>query len=287
MRNTDKNQGDMVRSLPMYKFSIILTFLSLLGCSSYGLANPEKVLYEELTPKEFRERISAAPIAYLPLGTIEWHGEHLPLGSDGLQSKHFFESLAKEAGGIVLPMLFLGPDGHEIHEGFDYYGMDCGNFVEGEQYQYPRQQLAGSAYWVPDSTFGVIVEATLLQLKRAGFKIVVMHGHGPSTLYTLKHFDEWEEKYGMRFFNCWGDQDEEGMGIMVDHAAMNETSLVMAMRPELVQMENLPTDLNQWPLGIGGKDPRIHASKALGEEIVQTQLKRMTGLLLQTLDEIQ
>ena len=269
----------------MHKFSTLLLSLLLLGSGGYGSTKTEKVLYEELTPQEFRERIAAAPVAYLPLGTIEWHGEHLPLGSDGLQSKHFFESLAEKVGGIVLPMLFLGPDTHETHEGFDYYGMDCGNFVKGEQYQYPHQQLTGSAYWVEDSTFGVIVEATLLQLKRAGFKIVVMHGHGPSTIYTSKHFQEWEQKYGLRFFNCWGDQDAEGKGIMVDHAAMNETSLVMAMRPELVQMENLPTDLNQWPLGVGGKDPRIHASKELGEEIIRIQLDRMTELLRQALRE--
>jgi creatinine amidohydrolase len=69
-----------------------------------------KVLYAELTPQEFRERLAQVPIAYLPLGTLEWHGEHLPLGSDGLQSLGFFKHLARRVGGIVLPMLFLGPD---------------------------------------------------------------------------------------------------------------------------------------------------------------------------------
>ena len=32
---------------------------------------PEKVLYAEFTPHEFRDRLAAAPIAYLPLGTLE------------------------------------------------------------------------------------------------------------------------------------------------------------------------------------------------------------------------
>jgi len=31
-----------------------------------------KVLYEELHPDEFIERINECPIAYLPLGTLEW-----------------------------------------------------------------------------------------------------------------------------------------------------------------------------------------------------------------------
>jgi len=63
-----------------------------------------KVLYEELLPLEYLERLNACPIAYLPLGTLEWHGLHLPLGSDGLQSKGFFMRLAGRIGGIVLPM---------------------------------------------------------------------------------------------------------------------------------------------------------------------------------------
>ena len=63
----------------------------------------EKMLYLESTPKEFRERIPQAPVAYLPLGTLKWHGEHLPLGADGLQSQGFLVELAKRCGGIVLP----------------------------------------------------------------------------------------------------------------------------------------------------------------------------------------
>jgi len=61
------------------------------------------IFYENLTPAEFRKRISAAPVAYLPLGTIEWHGEHLPLGTDLIISRSFFAALAEEVGGIVLP----------------------------------------------------------------------------------------------------------------------------------------------------------------------------------------
>ncbi|TFH20665.1 MAG: hypothetical protein E4H10_16385 [Bacteroidia bacterium] len=66
--------------------------------------------YTHLTPTYFRSRLAEAPIAYLPLGTLEWHGEHLPVGSDGLQSFSFMKDMAREIGGIVLPMLYLGQD---------------------------------------------------------------------------------------------------------------------------------------------------------------------------------
>ena len=65
------------------------------------------VNYEELTPAEFRVRLADAPIAYLPLGTLEWHGEHLPLGSDGIQSTGFFSELAHKVGGVVLQAVFM------------------------------------------------------------------------------------------------------------------------------------------------------------------------------------
>jgi len=248
---------------------------------------PEKVLYAELTPQEFRERLAAAPIAYLPLGTLEWHGEHLPIGSDGLQSAGFFTGLAREAGGIVLPMLFLGPDRIEEVDGKELYGMDTLGEGMAEGKRYKNQQLAGSAYWVPEETFRTIIEATLKQLSRAGFKIVVAHGHGPSTGFFQKNAGQWKEKFGLETFTCWGGEyDRKGMGIQVDHAAMNETSLVMALRPELVQMERLPKDPNSWPVGVGGKDPRTFASAKLGHEILKIQTERMAKILRQALNKL-
>ncbi len=258
--------------------------------SAAGPANnkpPEKVLYAELTPQEFRDRLAAAPIAYLPLGTLEWHGEHLPLGSDGLQSYGFFIGLARQAGGIVLPMLFLGPDRMQEVDGRELYGMDTLGEGMPEGRRYKNQQLAGSAYWVPEQTFRTIIEATLKQLKRAGFKIVVAHGHGPSTGFFQKNAADWKEKFGLETFVCWGSEyDRQGKGIQVDHAAMNETSLVMALRPELVQMHRLPKDPNSWPVGVGGRDPRKFASAELGHEIIKLQTERMAKILRQALGKL-
>jgi creatinine amidohydrolase len=240
----------------------------------------EKVLYAELTPPEFEERLRAAPIAYLPLGTLEWHGRHLPIGSDGIQSQGFFCALAREAGGIVLPMLFLGPDRVKEVDGRAFYGMDTAktNGQDGEPLQLP-----GSAYWVPDELFLRMLEAILTQLKRAGFRVVVAHGHGPSTNRFRKHIPEWEQQFGLRLFYCWRADDSDGLGIQTDHAAANETSLVMALRPELVQMDNLPKDLSVWPVSIGGQDPRVHASAERGREAIRLNVERMAGILREAL----
>ncbi|HIJ73438.1 MAG TPA: creatininase family protein [Candidatus Hydrogenedentes bacterium] len=242
----------------------------------------ERVLYAELTPRRFRQRIAEAPIAYLPLGTLEWHGEHLPLGADGLQSQGFFEVLAREVGGIVLPMLFVGPDRRTVHEGRELYGMDCHSAPET-----PPRQLDGSAYWIEEELFEQILRAVLKQLARAGFKVVVAHGHGPSTDFFIKHSPVWEQEFGLRLFACWGSpEDKAGLGIQTDHAAANETSLVMALRPELVEMDNLDPDPEVWPLAVGGEDPRTHASPDRGKQAIAVQVRRMAAVLRHALEEI-
>jgi len=241
----------------------------------------QKVLYAELTPKEFRDKIAQTPIAYLPLGTLEWHGEHLPIGADGLQSQGFFIELAKEVGGIVLPMLFLGPDRKEVVDENDYYGMDIYGFRDSSP-----QQLDGSAYWIEDSLFRQLIESTLHLLKRAGFKIVVAHGHGPSTGSFRNWSNELGEKFGLKLFVVWRQDESDGMGIQTDHAAANETSLLMALRPELVQMENLSEDLNVWPVAVGGKDPRVYASEERGKKAIAMQVERMADILRKALNEI-
>ncbi len=266
------------------QFILVLLIGSLLSCQRQA-GKPSMVLYENLTPTAFRERIAQAPVAYLPLGTLEWHGEHLPLGSDGMQSREFFKMLAGDVGGVVLPMLFMGPDGREVlDDGSELYGMDRGNFIKDSLQQYPAQQFDGSCYWMPDSLFLEMTDAIMKQIARAGFKIVVAHGHGPSTVMVSDHAAEWKAKYDLVVINCWGDQAGPGMGIMVDHAAMNETSLMMAFYPRLVHMEYLPED--HWPYGIGGKDPRIYASGKLGREIIATQKKRMEKKIREELDRL-
>lgn len=232
-------------------------------------------LYAGLTPRKLKERIDYAPIAYLPLGTLEWHGEHLPLGSDGLQSQGFFLKLAERAGGVVLPMLFLGPDLAMEKDGADYFGMDVYGFSKEDPHQLP-----GSAYWIDEDLFHQMLERILANLERAGFRIVVAHGHGPSTGHFLKSIDEWQSRLGIKLFACWGsDDDKEGLGIMTDHAAANETSLMMALHPDLVEIDNLNDDPEVWPTAVSGKDPRTEASAERGSDAMVLQVERMAGIL--------
>lgn len=242
-----------------------------------SLVQKNNVLYEEMRPDEFIERLNHCPIAYLPLGTLEWHGLHLPLGSDSLQSKGFFKALAERIGGIVLPTLFLGPDTKISQEEFDYIGMDVHSF-EREN----LQQLDGSAYYIEDELFINILEATLKNLSRAGFKIVVAHGHGPSTNIFRKFIPKFEKQFDLKLFELWQLGGKGNEGIMTDHAAFNETSLMLGLYPELVDLEKLS---DETMVGIWGDDPRA-TSKEEGKRIIESNLSLVGSKLQDELSKL-
>ena len=60
--------------------------------------------YEFLRPDELRKLQTASPLAFLPFGPLEWHGPHLPIGTDGLIA----QALSEQLGGVLLPTLFAG-----------------------------------------------------------------------------------------------------------------------------------------------------------------------------------
>ena len=66
------------------------------------------VRYERLRPAQIVARRRVCPVAYLPIGTIEWHGEHNPVGLDTLKIHALLEKCAQEIGGLVFPPLYYG-----------------------------------------------------------------------------------------------------------------------------------------------------------------------------------
>jgi creatinine amidohydrolase len=210
----------------------------------------EKVHYAELLPHEFRARLAARPIAYLPLGTLEWHGEHLPLGADAIQSEGLMVACARQLGGVVLPPIHLGPDRALRAEGGQMlYGMDYATTTT------PPRQLEGSCYWISPGLFKSLIDAILAQLKRAGFRAVFADGHGPSRWSWVQDLAEREARFGLKLFGVTADIGDVWTS-QIDHAARNETSLMLALRPDLVDLAQLPQDPAVWPQGVGGEDPR-------------------------------
>lgn len=244
----------------------------------------KEVQYKYITPDLFKKRLNEAPVAYLPLGTIEWHGAHLPLGADGIQSEELFGMLAEDVGGIVLPMLFCAPDAKKIEpDGTEYYGMDFWFEKDPDSFMaYPTQQLPGSIYYMDEDLFSAMIFSIVKQLARAGFKLLVTHGHGPSFIWVENHYKELEEAFHIRVITCYMHDKPEMKGYMADHAAGNETMITRALYPELVHMENLPKE--GWPLGMFGEDPRIVGTEENGRKLIAYHRARMGKVIRDILD---
>ena len=69
-----------------------------------------KAQYKTMFPDEFLEAIDKNPLAYLPLGSMEFHGWHNVLGLDSIKAKRICQFAAERTGGIVLPVLSIGYD---------------------------------------------------------------------------------------------------------------------------------------------------------------------------------
>lgn len=74
------------------------------------------MLYHHTRPKQLVTERENLPVAYLPLGVLEWHGYHNPLGLDGVKAESVLKHLREKLGGIVMPSLYWGDNRQMICE---------------------------------------------------------------------------------------------------------------------------------------------------------------------------
>lgn len=232
------------------------------------------VQYAYLSIPQFERRLAEHPVGYIPLGTLEWHGLQNVLGADALQAEGLFIRAARRFGGIVFPPLYLGPDRvTDAGEGKTLIGMDSSEATK------PHQQLVGSCYWVSKGLFLQMLESLISQAKRAGFICLIADGHGPSRKAWAELAGQWEKQYDIILLSSVNDFSEHSYLALGDHAGRCETSSMMALHPELVDLSRL--DQDTWPLGVKGEDPRL-STAAHGEYILETTVNAI-GQKLQEL----
>jgi creatinine amidohydrolase len=69
---------------------------------------------ELLSPHKIESRLAANSVVYIPVGSLEYHQEHLPIGLDALTAHGVCIVTAVRHGGIVLPPLFYGTGGGHL-----------------------------------------------------------------------------------------------------------------------------------------------------------------------------
>jgi len=178
--------------------------------------------YDELTAPDFIKAVElSAGVCLLPIGILEKHGPHLPLGTDIFECRKVATSAASQEYSIVFPTYYMG----QINEA--------------------RHQPGTIAY--SSELIWKVLQETCDELSRNGLKkIIIVNGHGGnndflrffcmSQLHTPKD-------YVLIFFQP-GENEDVAKKIKAlrqtttgGHADEEETSMMRYIRPDLVRAD--------------------------------------------------
>jgi len=177
------------------------------------------VLFEELTAPDFVQAVARSEATcIIPVGILEKHGPHLPLGTDLIDCREVSLRAARQEYTIIYPAYYVG----QIFEAKHQPGT-----------------IAYSTRLMLD-----LLQETCDELGRNGItKIILVNGHGGSE-YFLRFFCQIQlasrKDYAVFLFDPSDDgSTEEALNKMrrttVDgHAGEEETSVMLAHRPDLV-----------------------------------------------------
>lgn len=228
----------------LFAFAVLLLANFLLavqppatGVTQANKLSPE-VQMQFMRPGQLEEAARKFPVAYVPFGCIEWHGRHLPLGTDALKAHGILVKCAEKFGGAVYPPVYF-------HSGFD------------------RDNL------IP------VITDLFKRLKASGFRVIIgVSGHNVKQQIDMidKALESVVADGTVAGIGLWEITLSRGPESNTDHAAKWETSDMMFFYPDLVDLSELGTGplapKMQPPDGIGGLDPREHASPQVGERNV-------------------
>jgi len=221
-----------------------------------------EVQMQYLRPAQLEEALRKCPVVYVPFGLIEWHGRHMPLGTDALKSHAILCKAAMKHGGVVYPPIFF-------HQGIT------------ASRGFPREHLVSVLMHLFD------------RLKKTGFRVIIgVSGHNIQQQIemindALKPVLEDGSMAGIALWEITQSKCEDSD---TDHAAKWETSNMMFLYPDRVDMSQLPQgefnlDMKP-PQGIGGLDPRKHASAKVGERNVELASDAIGKKALELLDSL-
>ncbi len=188
----------------------------------------------------------------LPVGSIEAHGPHCPLGTDVIIPTHLAKLVAGQLKGraMVAPTI---PYGHS----------------------WELSVFPGTIN-VPARVLTDYVAAVGANFAHQGFKnIALLNGHG-GNIPALNHAAEDIAEEGVRviLISWWVDFSKEILTVCSSqgHGGEDETSVIMAIDPSLVKLERAK-GLENWP------DNRLRVKElGIGREILRGAITGNPGL---------
>lgn len=200
-----------------------LCFLLLLVCScTYAQQLPAR--WDELTATDWPAALEkSAQTCILPIGILEKHGPHAPIGNDLIHVREWAAHAVKQEYAVIFPDYFYGQINEARHQ--------PGTFA------------------LPATLILNLLEATCDEIARNGFKkIVILNGHGGNPEFIrffMQSFLNKRHNYVIYFYTPDSDPDyakEYQQMHKSDpkrdlHAGESETSVTMYYRPDLVHLD--------------------------------------------------
>lgn len=236
------------------------------------------VQVQYMRPRQLEDAMRRFPVVYVPFGLIEWHGRHLPLGNDALKAHAILVKCAEQFGGVVYPPIYF----------------PHARYVRGSEALHPEE----------DAWKVAMLTALFQRIKAMGARVIIgVSGHNVAQQIawinqalapvvadrTMAGIGLWEVTLSRSGSDAQAKRHGESG---TDHAAKWETSNMMFFYPQLVDMAELGTgplapDMKP-PDGIGGLDPREHASAQVGQrnaELAAAAIGRKARELLESLPD--
>jgi len=179
-------------------------------------------LIAEMTPREIVASFKETDTVVIPIGTVEQHGPHLPVATDTLIPIRIAELVAEKTRVLVAPPVFYG------------------NSLS-------MMDMKG-VFTITPKTLASLLLDLCRSFARQGFKkIVFINGHGGNTQVLSFIGQRARIETGARIvrIDWWTIASEEISKICekeVVHADEAETSMVLACRPDLVDMKKAVKD---------------------------------------------
>ena len=132
--------------------------------------------YEYLRPAQLIERRKACPLVIVPVGPLEYHGPHLPIGVDAINCTQVAHACCRRLGrGVVLPTMMMGTERERGPEVLEPLGFEPGTYVVGMDFP----SRLWNSHYLPEEVFAIRLAAELRILIGQGYRyILIANGHG-------------------------------------------------------------------------------------------------------------
>ncbi|MEM0131963.1 MAG: creatininase family protein [Saccharolobus sp.] len=225
----------------------------------------------DITKNEIKENM----VALIPMGSIEQHGPHLPMGTDGIIAEYVSSKVEERLKDLVLlfPTIYYGVSIE--HKGLPFVSLTFNTII---------------------NMINDILESIVSNLKIK--KIVIVNGHGGNSYFlplVQREFNMKHDGSKVVIYNTFRQEERELFGVNDMHAGTIETSKIYVIDKKLVRVNEIDEikdysvkkgvftfystgEANRYGVINDGK--RIEINEKMGLKVLEMMIEELVNLIL-------